>query len=122
MPLVPHSINVKLMLSADGAGVCVAKLTLKHGARTATRGRRLERSFIAGHADECAITSVSAALALLGRLEEAQRAVDRLLALLLEMTIVRARRHVEIEMMNQYSRQVWQKRIYMGLRLAGLPE
>ncbi len=63
-----------------------------------------------------------AALGLLGRLEEARRAVDRVLVLNPLLTISRCRRHVEVEMKNPFKRHGVVEAYYQGLRLAGLPE
>ncbi len=64
----------------------------------------------------------TAALALLGRLEEARETVNRMLALNPELTIARCRRHVEFEMKNPFKRPGVAEAYYEGLRLAGLPE
>jgi len=64
----------------------------------------------------------SAALALLGRLDEARRTVDQLLAQVPEITVARCRRHVEVEMKNPFRRPGVVEAYYRGLRLAGLPE
>jgi adenylate cyclase len=64
----------------------------------------------------------AAALGLVGHLEEARRAVDRMLAVVPEMTISRCRRHVEFEMKNPFKRPGVADAYYEGLRLAGLPE
>ena len=58
----------------------------------------------------------TAALALLGRLDEARNAVDQLLALNPEMTIARCRRHVEVEMKNPFKRPGVAEAYYEGLR------
>jgi adenylate cyclase len=63
-----------------------------------------------------------AALALLGRLDEARQVVARALALNPALTISRCRRHVEIEMKNPYKRPGVAEAYYEGLRQAGLPE
>jgi tetratricopeptide (TPR) repeat protein len=63
-----------------------------------------------------------AALALLGRLDEAGLAVNRILVLNPTLTISRCRRHVEVEMKNPYKRPGVAEAYYEGLRLAGLPE
>jgi len=63
-----------------------------------------------------------AALALLGRLDEARQAVQRVLALNPALTISRCRRHVEVEMHNPYKRPGVAEAYYQGLPLAGLPE
>jgi hypothetical protein len=62
-----------------------------------------------------------AALALLGRLDEARQAVQRVLALNPALTISRCRRHVEVEMHNPYKRPGVAEAYYQGLPLAGLP-
>jgi TolB-like protein len=64
----------------------------------------------------------TAALALLGRLDEARRTVARLLAVNSDMTISRCRRHIEVEMKNPFKRPGVVEAYYDGLRLAGLPE
>jgi len=64
----------------------------------------------------------TAALALLGRLDEARQAVDRLLVLSPELTISRARRHIEVQMKNPFKRAGVAEAYYDGLRRAGLPE
>jgi hypothetical protein len=64
----------------------------------------------------------TAALALLGRIDEARRAVDLLRAVNPEVPITRARRHIEIEMKNPFKRAGVAEAYYKGLRLAGLPE
>jgi TolB-like protein len=64
----------------------------------------------------------TAALALLGRLDEARQAVDQLLAANPEVTISRARRHIEVEMNNPFKRAGVVEAYYEGLRRAGLPE
>jgi adenylate cyclase len=64
----------------------------------------------------------AAALALLGRLDEARQVVNRLLAINPEITIARARRHIEVEMKNPFKRPGVVEAYYQGLRLAGLPE
>jgi TolB-like protein/class 3 adenylate cyclase/tetratricopeptide (TPR) repeat protein len=63
-----------------------------------------------------------AALALLGRLDEARQAVARVLAVNPELTIARCRRHVEFEMKNPFRRPGVVEAYYEGLRRAGLPE
>jgi adenylate cyclase len=64
----------------------------------------------------------TAAFALLGRLDEARRAVERLLVVNPDMTISRCRRHIEVEMKNPFKRPGVVEAYYRGLRLAGLPE
>jgi tetratricopeptide (TPR) repeat protein len=64
----------------------------------------------------------AAALALLGRLDEARQVVERLLVLRPKLTIARCRRHVEVEMKNPFKRPGVADAYYEGLRLAGLPE
>jgi hypothetical protein len=63
-----------------------------------------------------------AALALLGRLDEARQAVGRVLMLNPALTISRCRRHVEVEMKNPFKRPGVVEAYYDGLRRAGLPE
>jgi adenylate cyclase len=62
------------------------------------------------------------ALALLGRLDEARRTVERLLAVSPDVTISRCRRHIEVEMKNPFKRTGVVEAYYEGLRRAGLPE
>jgi TolB-like protein/tetratricopeptide (TPR) repeat protein len=64
----------------------------------------------------------TAALGLLGRLDEARQTVNRLLAVSPGLTISRCRRHVEVEMKNPFRRLGVVEAYYEGLRLAGLPE
>ena len=64
----------------------------------------------------------AAALGLLGRTEEARQVVQRLLALVPNLTIARVRRHVEVEMRNPYKKPGVSEAYYEGLRGAGLPE
>jgi TolB-like protein len=64
----------------------------------------------------------AAALGLLGRTGEARQVVQRLLALVPNLTIARIRRHVEIEMKNPYKKPGVVEAYYEGLRRAGLPE
>ena len=64
----------------------------------------------------------AAALALLGRLDEAAQTVDRLLDANPEITISRCRRHIEITMKNPFKRSGVVEAYYEGLRQAGLPE
>jgi TolB-like protein/class 3 adenylate cyclase/tetratricopeptide (TPR) repeat protein len=64
----------------------------------------------------------TAALALLGRLDEAGQTVNRLLAANPKITISRCRRHNEITMKNPFKRVGVVEAYYEGLRRAGLPE
>jgi TolB-like protein/class 3 adenylate cyclase len=64
----------------------------------------------------------TAALALLGRLDEAGQTVNRLLAANPAITISRCRRHNEITMKNPFKRVGVVEAYYEGLRRAGLPE
>ncbi len=64
----------------------------------------------------------SAALALLGRLDEAHQCINRLLAINPTLTIARCRRFVEVEMKNPFKRPGVVEAYYEGLRRAGLPE
>jgi TolB-like protein/class 3 adenylate cyclase len=64
----------------------------------------------------------AASLGLLGRTDEAREVVGRLLALVPNLTIARARRHVEVEMKNPYKKPGVAETYYEGLRRAGLPE
>jgi hypothetical protein len=64
----------------------------------------------------------TAALALLGRLEEAHQTVDRLLAANPKITIALCRRHIEFQMKNPFKRAGVVAAYYEGLRRAGLPE
>ena len=64
----------------------------------------------------------TAALGLLGRLDEARLTVDRLLIVSPGLTISQCRRHVEVEMRNPFKRPGVAGAYYQGLRLAGLPE
>jgi TolB-like protein len=64
----------------------------------------------------------AAALGLLGRSEEAAQIVERLLALVPDLTLARVRRHVEVEMKSPYKKSGVAEAYYEGLRRAGLPE
>jgi tetratricopeptide (TPR) repeat protein len=64
----------------------------------------------------------AAALGLLGRLDEAQQTIQRLLAINPGLTISRFRRHIEVEMKNPFKRVGVVEAYYDGLRRAGLPE
>jgi adenylate cyclase len=64
----------------------------------------------------------TAALALLGRVDEARQTVGQLLVANPALTIARCRRHVEVEMKNPFGRPGVVEAYYEGLRLAGLPE
>jgi TolB-like protein len=64
----------------------------------------------------------AAALALLGRIDEARQVVEQLLSFQPDMSIARCRRHIEVEMKNPYRRPGVVEAYYKGLRLAGLPE
>ena len=64
----------------------------------------------------------ASSLGLLGRIEEARQVAQRMLALVPDLTIARARRHVEIEMKNPYNKPGVAEAYYEGLRRAGLPE
>jgi adenylate cyclase len=64
----------------------------------------------------------AASLGLLGRADEARQIIGRLLTLVPNLTITRARRHVEVEMKNPYKKPGVAEAYYEGLRRAGLPE
>jgi TolB-like protein len=64
----------------------------------------------------------TAALGLLGRLDEARQTVDRLLVVSPGLTISRCLRHVEVEMKKPFKRPGVVEAYYEGLRRAGLPE
>ena len=64
----------------------------------------------------------AAALALLGRIDEARQVVEQLLSFQPDMSIARCRRHIEVEMKNPFKRPGVAEAYYEGLRLAGLPE
>jgi adenylate cyclase len=63
-----------------------------------------------------------AALGLLGRVDEARQAVDRVLAIDPAQTISRCRSHVEVVLKNPFKRPGVAEAFNEGLRLAGLPE
>ena len=63
-----------------------------------------------------------ASLGLLGRIEEGQLAVREILAVTPELTVKRARAHIEIGMNNVYKTPGFADAMCRGLRLAGLPE
>jgi tetratricopeptide (TPR) repeat protein len=64
----------------------------------------------------------AAALGLLGRTDEARQVVQRMLALVPDLTMARVRCHVEIENKNPYKKPGVVEAYYEGLRRAGLPE
>ena len=64
----------------------------------------------------------TAALALFGRLDEANQIVKQMLALNPSLTISRCRAHIETQMKNPFKRPGVVEAYYDGLRLAGLPE
>jgi hypothetical protein len=72
--------------------------------------------------DDAGTLQRTAALGLLGHLDEARRTVDRLLVVSPGLTISRCRRHVEVEMKNPFKRPGVVEAYYKGLRRAGLPE
>jgi tetratricopeptide (TPR) repeat protein len=63
-----------------------------------------------------------ASLGLLGRIEEGQLAVREILAVIPELTVRRARAHIEIGMNNVFKTPGFADAMCSGLRLAGLPE
>ena len=64
----------------------------------------------------------AASLGLLGRLNEGRRVVQRLLELVPNFTIARARRHIEFDMNNIFKSPGVADAIYEGLRRCGVPE
>ena len=64
----------------------------------------------------------AASLGLLGRLEEARQAVQRLRELVPNFTIARARHHIEFDMNNLFGKPADREAFYEGLRRAGVPE
>ena len=64
----------------------------------------------------------AASLGLVGRLEEGRQAVVRLLQLVPDFTIARARRHIEVDMNSVFKTPGVADSIYEGLRRSGLPE
>jgi adenylate cyclase len=63
-----------------------------------------------------------ASLGLLGRLEEGGEAVRRLLGLVPDFAITRARRHIEFDMNNVFRTPGVAESFYQGLRRSGIPE
>ena len=63
----------------------------------------------------------AASLGLLGRLEEGRQVVQRLLALVPDFTIARARRHIEFDMNNVFKTPGVADALYEGLRRGGVP-
>jgi adenylate cyclase len=63
-----------------------------------------------------------ASLGLLGRLEEGRLAVQEILAATPELTVRRARAHIEIGMNNVFKTPGFADAMCRGLRLAGIPE
>lgn len=64
----------------------------------------------------------AASLGLLGRTEEAQETVRELLAASPELTVRRARAHIEVGMNNVFKTPGFAEAMCTGLRLAGVPE
>jgi adenylate cyclase len=64
----------------------------------------------------------AASLGLLGRVEEGRRLVQRLLALVPDFTVTRARRHIEFDMKNPFKTPRVADTLYEGLRRCGVPE
>jgi hypothetical protein len=64
----------------------------------------------------------AASLGLLGRLAEGRQVVQRLLALVPDYTIARARRHIEFDMNNIFRTPGVADSFYEGLRRSGVPE
>jgi adenylate cyclase len=64
----------------------------------------------------------AASLGLLGRLDEGRQVVKRLLELLPDFTIARARRHIEFDMNNVFKTPGVADSLYEGLRRSGVPE
>ena len=64
----------------------------------------------------------AASLGLLGRLEEGRQVVQRLLELVPNFTITRARRHIELELNNPFKTPGVADALYEGLRRCGVPE
>ena len=64
----------------------------------------------------------AASLGLLGRLEEGRQVVQRLLELVPDFTIARARRHIEFDMNNIFKTPGVADSLYEGLRRSGVPE
>jgi hypothetical protein len=64
----------------------------------------------------------AASLGLLGRLEEGRETVRRLLELVPDCTITRARRHIEFDMNNIFETPGVADTLYEGLRRCGVPE
>jgi adenylate cyclase len=64
----------------------------------------------------------TASLGLLGRVEEGKQAAQRLLALVPDFTISRARRHFEFDLNNAFKTPGVADALYDGLRRCGVPE
>jgi hypothetical protein len=64
----------------------------------------------------------AASLGLLGRLGEGRQVVQRLLELVPDFTITRARRHIELDMNAPFKTPGVADSFYEGLRRCGLPE
>ena len=64
----------------------------------------------------------AASLGLLGRLEEGRQTVQRMLELVPDFTIRRARRYIEIDIRNAFKTPGVADSLYEGLRLSGVPE
>ena len=64
----------------------------------------------------------AASLSLLGRVDEGSAVVRRLLELVPDFTIARARRHIEFDMNNVFKTPGVADSLYEGLRRSGVPE
>jgi adenylate cyclase len=64
----------------------------------------------------------AASLGLLGRVEEGRQVVQRLLALVPDFTVSRARRHYEFDLNNAFKTPGVADALYEGLRRCGVPE
>jgi TolB-like protein len=64
----------------------------------------------------------AATLGLLGRLEEGRQVVQRLVELVPDFTVARARRHIEFDMNNIFKTPGVADSFYEGLRRSGVPE
>jgi tetratricopeptide (TPR) repeat protein len=81
-----------------------------------------ELSLQANSANIVALRFKAAALALLGRRDEAKEIIREMLRLNPKCTLSRFRRHLDVDMKNPFKRPEVAEAYYEGLSLAGLPE
>jgi hypothetical protein len=134
------TLEIAASLNAYAGHTALASSYLEHSARLDSRGRshfaRALLHFVLGeHEAVVEWTAMTlreqrdhapnwryriASLGLLGRLEEGRQSVQRLLAIVPDFSISRARRHLEFNMNNAFRTQGVADSIYEGLRRCGV--